>query len=129
MISLRLKGKWRIWRRQGFHSTMSVSFILCPPHKLSLISFSPKGGDNRPQRVRIQRTLKILRFWRLMPKGENFIGPKQKDRATIFNFKTISQKERNYFNWYLFHKRGEIISIAKILLIAKERTSSGGVFI
>jgi hypothetical protein len=31
-------------------------------------------------------------------KGGEFMGPKQKDRTTIFEFKTISQKERNYFN-------------------------------
>jgi hypothetical protein len=28
-----------------------------------------------------------------MPKGEKVIGPKQKDRTTIFKFKTISKKE------------------------------------
>jgi hypothetical protein len=49
-------------------------------------------------------------------KGGEFIGPKQKDRTTIFKFKTISQKGRNH-------------SIAKTLLIAKGRTFSGGAFI
>jgi hypothetical protein len=39
----------------------------------------------------------VSSFWRLMPKGEKVIGPKQKDRTTIFKFK-------KYFNWYLFQK-------------------------
>jgi hypothetical protein len=43
-------------------------------------------------------------FLAINAKGGEFIGPKQKDRTTIFKFKTISQKERNYFNWYLFQK-------------------------
>jgi hypothetical protein len=30
-----------------------------------------KRGENRPQMGKIARPLKILRFWRLMPKGEN----------------------------------------------------------
>jgi hypothetical protein len=55
-------------------------------------------------------------FWRLMPKGERLIGPKQKDRTT-----THFQK--------LFHKGEDIISITKTLLTAKGRTSSGGAFI
>jgi hypothetical protein len=62
-------------------------------------------------------------------KGEKVIGPNQKDRTTIFKFKTISQKGINYFNWYLFHKGEEIISIAKTLLTAKGGTSSWGAFI
>jgi hypothetical protein len=45
-------------------------------------------------------------FLAINAKGGEFIGPKQKDRTTIFKFKTISQKGRNYFNWCLFHKRG-----------------------
>jgi hypothetical protein len=65
-------------------------------------------------------------FLAINAKGGEFIGPKQKDRTTIFNVKTISQKEIDYFNWYLFHKREESISIAKTLLTAKGRISSGG---
>jgi hypothetical protein len=37
-----LKGKWRIRQRQGFHSTLSVSFIICPPYKFSFIFI---GGE------------------------------------------------------------------------------------
>jgi hypothetical protein len=46
------------------------------------------------------RALKILRFWRSMPKGEKVLGQKQKDRTTTFS---KIQK--------LFQKKEEIISI------------------
>jgi hypothetical protein len=59
----------------------------------------------------------------LNAKGEKLIDPKQKDRTTTFKIL------RNYFNWYLFHKGEENISITKTLLTAKGRTSSGGAFI
>jgi hypothetical protein len=36
----------------------------------------PKGGENK-------KGSKVLRFWRLMPKGEKILSPKQKDRTTI----------------------------------------------
>jgi hypothetical protein len=61
-----------------------------------------------------------------MPKGEKVIGPKQKDRTTIF---------KNYFTKLeiistgIVFKGEEIISIAKTLLTAKGRTSSEGAFI
>jgi hypothetical protein len=51
-------------------------------------------------------------------KGGEFIGPKQKDRTTILDFKN-----------YLSVSKEEIISLAKTLLTAKGRTSSGGAFI
>jgi hypothetical protein len=62
-----------------------------------------------------------------MLKGEKVVGLKQ-TAPPFSNSKTISQKGRNYFNWNLFHKREEIISVAKTLLTAKGRTSSGGAF-
>jgi hypothetical protein len=44
----------------------------------------------------MQKGSNILRFGRLMPKGEKILSPKQKDRTT-----TISKKIRNErFNWY-----------------------------
>jgi hypothetical protein len=55
------------------------------------------GENIRPQRGRkMQKGSQVLRFWRLMPKGEKVLSPKQKDRTTI------SKKFTNvYFNWYL----------------------------
>jgi hypothetical protein len=78
----------------------SVS-IICPPHKLSLISFFPKGEKIGPKGDNSKGSQDSL-FWRLMPKGENLLA-KSKRTAPPFS---ISQKGRNYFNWYLFHKRG-----------------------
>jgi hypothetical protein len=63
-----------------------------------------------------------------MPKGEKLIGPMQKDHTTHPFSKTISQRRRNCFQ-KLFHKGEEIISITKILLTAKGRTSLGETFI
>jgi hypothetical protein len=64
-----------------------------------------------------------------MPKGENLLAQSKRTAPPlILKFsKTISQKGRNYFNWYLFHKREQIISIVKTLLTAKGGISSGGV--
>jgi hypothetical protein len=42
-------------------------------------------------------------FWRLMPKGERILSPKQKDRTTII-FKKIRNKALidiwQFLNWY-----------------------------
>jgi hypothetical protein len=38
----------------------------------------------------MQKGSQVLRFWRLMPKGEKVFSPKQKDRTTISKFKKIS---------------------------------------
>jgi hypothetical protein len=91
MLSRRLKGKWSLWRRQGFHSTLSVSFTL-RHHSTSLqigiifthiylyhLGESKKGS---------QKTL----FLAINAKGGENISPKQKDRTTT-NFKTF----KNYF--------------------------------
>jgi hypothetical protein len=44
-------------------------------------------------------------FLAINAKGGEFISPKQKDHTTISTLKLFHKKERNYFNWYLFHKR------------------------
>jgi hypothetical protein len=61
--------------------------------------------------------LRFLRFWRLMPKGEKLLGPKQKDRTTTL------------FSKNCFKRGGENIQITKPLLTAKGRTSLGGALI
>jgi hypothetical protein len=58
-----------------------------------------------------------------MPKGEKVIGPKQKDRTTIFKILNYYKKEE-LFQLVSVSKR-EIISIAKTILTANGRTSSG----
>jgi hypothetical protein len=42
------------------------------------------GENIWPQRARkMQKGSQVLCFWRLMPKGEKVLSPKQKDRTTI----------------------------------------------
>jgi hypothetical protein len=86
MLSHRLKGKWSLRQRQGFHSTLSVLFTL---HRHSapfstfgiifnLITHTNGGGKQGSQ---------SLRFWRLMPKGERVLAQsKRTDRTTNFKF-------------------------------------------
>jgi hypothetical protein len=65
----------------------------------------------------------VLHFWRLMPKGQKGLSPKQKDRTTISkNFTNV------YFNWYVKVKF-QIGIYFKTLLKAKGRIHSGGPFI
>jgi hypothetical protein len=55
---------------------------------------------------KITKGSQSLRFWRLMPKGEKILSPKQKDRTTtISNFFEIKDlvgiHKGLFFNWYL----------------------------
>jgi hypothetical protein len=116
MLSRRFKGKWSTRRRQGFHSTLPVSFILRRHSTtlsigiiFSLIYTCTNGGESKKGSQR-------LRFWRLMPKGEKILSPKQKDRTT--NFKKFRNEDlfgyhkslfsnwylviSNFFKWYIF---------------------------
>jgi hypothetical protein len=103
MISLRLlKGKWSIRQIQGFHSTSdSITYPLPLLRKLSngmnlhSYLFYQWGESMR----RIVKGSQALRFWRLMPKGEKVLSPKQKDRTTIL--KISKTKGKKYFDWYL----------------------------
>jgi hypothetical protein len=92
MISLRLKGKWSIQQRQGFHSnsdniTYPLSFLMYLSISMALRSYFFTNGEKV-----LGESIKgsqVLRFWRFMPKGEKVLSPKQKDRTTIS--KTFSQ--------------------------------------
>jgi hypothetical protein len=87
MLSRRLKGKWSLRRRQGFHSTLPVSFTL-RRHSAPLSNFGIifthihlyHWGESK-------RALKTL-FLAIHAKGGESISPKQKDRTTtpISNF-------------------------------------------
>jgi hypothetical protein len=70
MLSRRLKGKWSLRRRQGFHSTLTVSFTLRHHstslsnwYNLSLIFTCTNGGESTNEGSQ------SLRFWRLLPRG------------------------------------------------------------
>jgi hypothetical protein len=53
------------------------------------------GGNEKPQRGRkCKKGSNVLHIWRLMPKGEKILSPKQKDRTT-----TISNFSKWWFNW------------------------------
>jgi ABC-type antimicrobial peptide transport system ATPase subunit len=69
MLSHKLKGKWSLRRRQGFHSTLSVSFTL-RRHSTNR-GESKKGSQKSP-------------FLAINAKGGEILSPKQKDRTTTF---------------------------------------------
>jgi hypothetical protein len=82
MLSHRLKGKWSLRQRQGFHSTLPVLFTLrrhSAPLSNSGIIFThilfAKG-----ERI-FKRALKTP-FLAINAKGGECISPKQKDRTT-----------------------------------------------
>jgi hypothetical protein len=139
MISRRLKWKWSLRRRQGFHSTLSLSFTL-RHHSTSLskfgiifthISFINGGESNKGS----QKSL----FLAINAKGGESISPKQKDRTTT-NFKIFKNFQNKVFNWYLSNRYssrnyisiGIYISnwyISQTLLKAKRRISFKGSFV
>jgi hypothetical protein len=73
--------------------TLMVSFPFVVTH-VSLIGmflhsylFYHLGESIRPQRgIKCKKGSQVLRFLRLMPKGEKVLSPKQKDRTTISKF-------------------------------------------
>jgi hypothetical protein len=96
MISRRLKGKWSLRRRQGFHSTLSVSFTLRSHSTLNWYNlhsyYSYQGGDRK------EIGLTMSPFLAIHAKGRESISPKQKDCTT-----TSSKFLIDIFqNWYVF---------------------------
>jgi hypothetical protein len=78
MLSRRLKGKWSLRRRQGFHSILTISFTLrCHStslsnwYNLSLIFAFTNGGENK------KGSPKSL-FLAINAKGGENIKPKAK---------------------------------------------------
>jgi hypothetical protein len=93
MISHRLKGKWSIRRRQGFHSTLSVLFTL----RRRSASFSTIGiifthihlyhwGESKRAHISLTK----FPFLAIHAKGGESISPKQKDRTTT-NLKVFKE--------------------------------------
>jgi hypothetical protein len=90
MLSHRLKGKWSLRRRQGFHSTLSVLFTL-RRHSASLSNFGIifthihlyHWGESK-------KGSKDSVFWRLMPKGERVLA--QSKRTTPRQFQNFSKQ-------------------------------------
>jgi hypothetical protein len=126
MLSLKLKGKWSIRQRQGFHSNSDGIIYPLPLLRklsiginLSLIFILPTG-----EKV---KGLSRSPFLVINAKGGESIKPKVKRQH--HHFKIFKLKEEiNWYNfiWYLFQKE-RIIS--KTLLKAKGKISSGGALI
>jgi hypothetical protein len=97
MLSLKLKGKWSIQQRQGFHSNSDgITYSLSLLRKLSIGMTLHSYFFYQWER----KYLRAIKFSILAinAKGEKVLSPKQKDRTIIFFSKT---KGSGYFNWYL----------------------------
>ena len=87
-----MKGKWSLRRRQGFHSTLSVLFILRHHSTLALhigIIFHSYIICQRGRQLIVRGayiSLICIRFWRFMPKGERMLA-QSKRTAPPPNFK------------------------------------------
>jgi hypothetical protein len=138
MLSRRLKGKWSLRRRQGFHSTLSVSFTLRHHstslsnwYNLSLIFTCTNGRESNKGS---QKTP----FLAINAKGGDILSPKQKDHTTtnVKIFKNFSNWYLNvfdlFFNWYLqklvkpsWKLRGEFYS-GGVLFSQRKTFETGG---
>jgi hypothetical protein len=126
MLSHRLKGKWSLRRRQGFHSTpLNYSSFAVTPHRspiwYNLYSYIVCQRRREFQRAYISLT--SIRFWRFMPKGEKVLA-QSKRTAPPHQFQNFSEscfqlvffklvflkeilshlvycKEEVFKNWYL----------------------------
>jgi hypothetical protein len=90
------------WKGNGVYGkdkastpTLTVSSALCR-YSCNSHWYDPSFIFILPFGRKCQKGSQVLRFWRLMPKGEKVLSPKQKDRTT--NFKNFTNV---YFNWYL----------------------------
>jgi hypothetical protein len=107
MISHRLKGKWSLRRRQGFHFTPSnySSYVVAPhrsPIWYNLHSYIIyQRGRKFEKRAYISLTR--IRFWRFMPKGEKVLAQSKRTAPPpISKICSLSIKEFfDFQNWYL----------------------------
>ena len=83
MLSHRLKGKWSLQRRQGFHSTPSnYSSFAVTPHR-SPIWYNLHSYIIYQRGEKVDKGLifhSSIRFWQFMPKGERVLA--QSKRTT-----------------------------------------------
>jgi hypothetical protein len=100
MISLRLKGKWSIRQRQGFHSnsdgiTYPLPLLMYLSIGMTLHSYFLYQWRESSRRK--YQGLSSSPFLALNAKGGERISPKQKDRTT-HHFKNFTNV---YFSWDL----------------------------
>jgi hypothetical protein len=114
------KGNGVFWQRQGFHSKsngiiypLSLLLQLSIVWPFTRIHFTICEKVLGPKGREVHEGSQVLRFWRLMPKGEKILSPKQKDRTTI------SKKIEMNFSIYVFLKKlvsnFQLICVSKIL--------------
>jgi hypothetical protein len=110
MLSRRLKGKWSLRRRQGFHSTLSVLSTLRHHSTLALhigIIFHSYIICQRGRQL-IEKgfyfTL-MIPFLAIHAKGGESKSPKQKDRTTTTKFKNLSVEYFQLISYYV--QKGE----------------------
>jgi hypothetical protein len=102
----------QLWR---YHLHFVVTPTTLNWYNLSLIFILPFGR-------KCQKGSQVLRFWRLMPKGEKVLSPKQKDRTTISIFSqmfisigTCVSLERNFsLVYFQFVSNFQLICESKI---------------
>jgi hypothetical protein len=97
MLSLKLKGKWSIQQRQGFHSNSDgITYSLSLLQKLSIGMTLHSYFSYQWER----KYLRAIKFSILAinAKGGESIKPKAKGPHHHFFSKT---KGSGYFNWYL----------------------------
>jgi hypothetical protein len=91
MLSHKLKGKWSLRQRQGFHSTPSnYSSFAITPHR-SPIWYNLHSYIIYQRGRKFEKGLYFTRkypFLAIHAKGGESISPKQKDRTTT-NFKNL----------------------------------------
>jgi hypothetical protein len=100
MICLRLKGKWSIRQRQGFHSPLMISFILCRYSRKLSIGITLHSYFFY-QRGRKYKGLSSSPFLAINAKGGESIKPKAKGPHHHHFLKFSKTKGINYFNRYL----------------------------
>jgi hypothetical protein len=131
MLSHRLKGKWSLRRRQGFHSTpyyylpFAVTPSLCIALHFGIILHSyivcQRGREFKKGLIFHSQS---IRFWRFMPKGEKVLAqskrtapPRQFQNFLESYFQLVFFKlvflKKFYLNWYILKKRFSKIKYLK----------------
>jgi hypothetical protein len=82
-LSRRLKEKWSLRRRQGFHSTLSVSSTLRHHSTLNWYNLHSYHSYQRGEKNKCSQKTPFLA---INAKGGEILSPKQKDRTTNFKF-------------------------------------------
>jgi hypothetical protein len=128
MLSRRLKGKWSLRQRQGFHSTLSVSFTL-RHHSTPLFDWYNLHSYLLVPMGESQRAHKVSVFWRLMSKGERVLAQSKRAAPPPISKFSIDIFWYVYFQEFFSNWYQNFVQIGKTLLKAKRRISFRGSFV